>query len=372
MRRSCGQEEGYSGPVQARTVALDELTSKDLAAWSECAALSLEPNPFFEPDWLLPAVEYLNESPATRLVLTEQRGAIQACVPVVEVTADGDTSRALRRHSAVKTRVTPTAVLLGTPLVTVEGGSEALACLITEIRHEAERRGATLVIMEWVACGGPVDRLLKGVALGRDSSLVEFDVWERGLLRRQAAGGECYWLRGIGKNRRRTIRQHRQHLREVLGASPVLRVRDDVGAVDEFMQLEASGWKGHEPEGLALGREVRATSFFETVCDRYIKEGRMYFLSLEGNEVPIAMICCVRAGEGLFAYRTAYDEKLAKYGPGVEVFLAAMEHFDRETDACWFDTCAVRDNQHLLGLFPDRRTMATVMFRVPGRSAVAL
>jgi hypothetical protein len=138
------------------------------------------------------------------------------------------------------------------------------------------------------------------------------------------------------------------------------------------MQLEASGWKGHESEGLALGREVRASSFFETVCDRYIKEGRMYFLSLEGNEVPIAMICCVRAGEGLFAYRTAYDEKLAKYGPGVEVFLAAMEHFDRETDASWFDTCAVRDNQHLLGLFPDRRTMATVMFRVPGRSAVAL
>ena len=90
----------------------------------------------------------------------------------------------------------------------------------------------------------------------------------------------------------------------------------------------------------------------------------MSFVSLEAGNTPLAMICCVRAGEGLFAYRTAYNEDLARFGPGVAVFLAAMEHFDRETDALWFDSCTVPDNQHLLGLFPDRRPMATVMFRI--------
>jgi hypothetical protein len=44
------------------------------------------------------------------------------------------------------------------------------------------------------------------------------------------------------------------------------------------------------------------------------------------------MICMVRAGEGEFAFRTAYDEDLAKFGPGVEVFVDAMQQFERSTD----------------------------------------
>ncbi len=351
--------------MRARIVAPNELTSMDLARWSECAACSLEPNPFFEPDWLLPALEYLNESPTTMLVLAEHKGAVQACVPIVKITADQGGVGGHGKHSALKTRVAPTAVALGTPLVAAEGGCEALACVLTEIGQEAERRGAGLVVMEWVGYGGPTARLLEEAAAETKHLLVEFDVWERGLLRRRAGDEECYWLRGIGKNRRRTIRQHRLHLDAALGTSPNLRTRTDGAAVDAFLRLEASGWKGHELGGLALSRQAATIRFFEAVCGRYLDAGRMWFLALEADGAPLAMICCVRAGEGVFAYRTAYDEDLAKFGPGVEIFLAAMEHFDRETDARWFDTCSARDNQHLLGLFPDRRPMATVMFRVP-------
>ena len=225
--------------------------------------------------------------------------------------------------------------------------------------------------MEWLGYGGPTTQLLRDVAVETNSPLVEFDVWERGFLRRRLGDEECYWLRDIGKNRRRTIRQHHMHLSAALGTSPRLRVRTDCAAVDAFLRLEASGWKGHQPDGLAFGRQAATTKFFEAVCGRYIDNGRMWFLSLEGGGTPIAMICCLRAGEGVFAYRTAYDENLAKFGPGVEVFLAAMEHFDRETDARWFDTCSAPGNQHMLGLFPDRRTMATVMFRVPSSRKLA-
>ena len=151
--------------MRARVVAPNELTSSDLARWSECAACSLEPNPFFEPGWLLPALEYLNESPTTMLVLAEHKGAVQACVPIVEITADQSRTGGQGRHSALETRVAPTAVTLGTPLVTAEGGCEALACVMTEIGREAERRGASLVIMEWVGYGGPTARLLRELAV---------------------------------------------------------------------------------------------------------------------------------------------------------------------------------------------------------------
>ena len=90
-----------------------------------------------------------------------------------------------------------------------------------------------------------------------------------------------------------------------------------------FLRLEASGWKRRRPGGLAFRRRPATTRFFEAVCSRYMRDGRMWFLSLEGRGAPLAMICCVRAGEGVFAYRTAYDEALAKFGPGVSVATAA-------------------------------------------------
>ena len=127
--------------MRARIVAPDELTAKDLAGWSQCAASSLEPNPFLEPDWLLPALAHLDESPNARLVLAEQGDAVLACVPIAEVTADQTGTACQGRRSALETRVAPTAVALGTPLVAEEGGCEALACLMSEIGREAQRRG---------------------------------------------------------------------------------------------------------------------------------------------------------------------------------------------------------------------------------------
>ena len=89
--------------MRARVVAPNELTSSDLARWSECAACSLEPNPFFEPDWLLPALDYLGESPTTMLVLAEHRSAVQAFLPIAVVAADESGAAGHRAHSALVT-----------------------------------------------------------------------------------------------------------------------------------------------------------------------------------------------------------------------------------------------------------------------------
>lgn len=361
----------YDEPMRARVVVPNGLTEADVAGWAACAAAAIEPNPCMEPGWLLPALDHLDASPTTRVVLVEHDGAVVACVPIAEFAADDGTSGGHGARGALVTRVAPVAVTLGTPLVSAAGGRDALACAVEEIRREAERRASSLIIMEWVANDGPVARLLDEAAAEAGLRLVEFDHWERGMLRRRD-GEEEYWLRGIGKNRRRTIRQHGQRLRDALGGHPTVRIRTDGGATEAFLRLEASGWKGHQPEGLAFARQAATTEFFRTVTARYLDDGRGWFLSLEAGDAPIAMIFCVRSGEGLFAYRTAYDEGLARYGPGVAAFLAAMEYFDRDTDARWFDTCSAPGNGHLLGLFPDRRTMATVMIRVPGgRRSVA-
>lgn len=278
---------------------------------------------------------------------------------------DTDGTEAHRAHAALVTRVTPTVIPLGTPLVTTTGGREAAACLVKGLSEQAERVGADLVIMDWVGNDGPTAQLLRDVAAHATHPLLEFESWERALLRRRSGDDGQYWLRRVGKHRLRTIRQHRRHLDAALETSLGLRKRVDNAAIDEFLRLEASGWKGHRPDGLAFRRQEGPARFFDEVCRRYIDEGRLWFISLEAAGSPIAMICFVRAGEGEFAFRTAYDEEFARFGPGVQLFVDAMDDFARRTDACWLDTCSAPGNEHLLGLFPDRHAMATFMFRVP-------
>jgi hypothetical protein len=59
-------------------------------------------------------------------------------------------------------------------------------------------------------------------------------------------------------------------------------------------------------------------------------------------------------------FKMCYDKRYARYGPGVQLQIAAMEHFHAATDANWIDTCTYRDNETLLRLYPDRRLTAGV------------
>lgn len=350
-------------PMEARVVAPRDLTNRDVAAWEECATNAVEPNPFLEPGWLLSAFEHLDESPRAVLVLVEHAGVVHACIPLVEAAPEPGGISADTVHSVLNTRVVPTAVPVGTPLVAADRGAEALECAIREIGRFAAERRSELVALAWMVTDGPGAALLEEVTNRMGVRLIQFDSWERGFLRRRR-GEDEYWLRAIGKNRRRTIRQHRRQLEEALGAEATVRVGTEGEALEAFLRLEMAGWKGRDPEGLALGRNPATAGFFRAACQTYLERGRLAFLSLAGPEGPVAMICCVRAGEGLFAYRTAYDERLARYGPGIQLFLDTMEYFDRVTDAAWLDTCTTPGNEHLLGLFPDRRHLATLIARV--------
>ncbi len=348
--------------MKARVVAPQELTSWDVAAWEECAANALEPNPFLEPGWLLAALEHLGESPRAVLVLAERGGTVHACVPLAERVAAPKATAAPTAPTVLDTHVAPTAVPVGTPLVLADRGPEAVECVLAEMGRLAAERRSALVVMDSMVTDGPVAALIEEAGTAMGVGLVRFDSWERGFLRR--ASGDEYWLRSIGKNRRRTIRQHRRRLEEAIGGDATVRVADDERALEAFVRLEMAGWKGREPEGLAFGRNPATAEFFRAACRASMARGRLAFLCLDGPEGPVAMICSIRAGEGLFAYRTAYDERLARFGPGVQVFLATMEYFDRSTNAAWLDTCAAPGNQHLLELFPDRRHLNRLIVRV--------
>jgi hypothetical protein len=81
--------------------------------------------PFLEPGWALPAARFLGEPAEPMRVMAEDDEGVQACVPAALLRPEGTA-----KHLALCTRVEPTAVGLGTPLVAPRGGAMALGALV--------------------------------------------------------------------------------------------------------------------------------------------------------------------------------------------------------------------------------------------------
>ena len=68
-------------PCALPILALDELEPRDIEKWRALAAEAAEPNPFFEPEYVLPAAEWIG---GRRLALSVVRTAEgwSACLPI--------------------------------------------------------------------------------------------------------------------------------------------------------------------------------------------------------------------------------------------------------------------------------------------------
>ena len=71
--------------MDARRIPIRGMADRDLAAWRELARTSLEPNPFFSPDCLVPAAQHLRGGEELSLLVAEEAGAFRAAMPVGRV-----------------------------------------------------------------------------------------------------------------------------------------------------------------------------------------------------------------------------------------------------------------------------------------------
>jgi hypothetical protein len=151
----------------------------------------------------------------------------------------------------------------------------------------------------------------------------------------------------------------RRRLGEELGGDPETRDRSaEPDAPDDFLRLEASGWKGRE--GTAMSSDGAAGLFAE-ICDEFRRMDRLQLLSLEAGGKVAAMKCNLSAGDTLFCFKIAYDEALGHYSPGVmlEADNVAVFHEQRPMQRL-MDSCAQPGNEMINRLWPDRRSIATL------------
>jgi CelD/BcsL family acetyltransferase involved in cellulose biosynthesis len=338
--------------ISVRWLNAGLLSDQDVGRWSELAESAAAPNPFYEHDFVLPAHEHFGSPQVELLVGIDGAGDWVGLMPV---------ERRRRWRHLVGAALTGWMYPYGSlesPLI-ARGIEERVA---EAMLYDARRR-VGLIAFDRLPAEGPV---ASAVASACDALGVKPIVWksfERAALQRRAEDDYVRSMLG-GKHYRELRRKGRKLERELGEAVAVVDRAGDPQAVDDFLALEAAGWKGDEGTALASGP---GAGFFRAICRNFAEAGRLQMLALQAGDRTVAMQCCLIAGEGLFCFKIAYDEALARFSPGTQLMAETASAFHRRPELQWVDSCSKPNSEPIERLWPDRRRLATML--VPGVGA---
>jgi CelD/BcsL family acetyltransferase involved in cellulose biosynthesis len=326
------------GPVRSETITLapGEIGAAEQSAWRELGNQAAEPNPFYEPEFMMPAFRRLGLRGAGLRVVREGRDWV-ACLPV--------SGAAVANASLVG--LWHPYVLLGTPLIRADRLEPGARGLLT-----ARRGGAPAVVAMRSAAGdGPVERALTsaGAQLGLRRA------WERRVVR-----GVARPLEGAARPRRRDLERKRQRLQEALDAQ--LTIEDCAGshaAVQEFLALEAAGWKGRA--GTALANRPSDRAFFVEMAAACAGRGRLRLIAMRVGSRTVAMACDLLGGDSLFGFKMAYDEQLRRFAPGILLLDAQLERFHEDDGLRLYDSCSDPNGKVVNQLYGDQRAIVSTV-----------
>lgn len=316
--------------------------------WEALAADAAEPNPFYEHWMLLPALEAYGAGEDFRCILVWEDGTLSAMFPMQLVHRfRGLPLRALRswRHRNM---------LICTPLIRARSAAKCIAAVLGSGL-------APIMELDWIPSGGPFYGALAEIAsLGRLPWTV-VDAYARALLLRERDPRERF-----NSNMKNNLRRWQARLATLGKLSPArLGPHDDVQAwTEEFMRLEASGWKGRA--GTALGCREDDRRFVSEVFGEAFRRGRLLITGLDLAGRPLARHCMLRGGEGLFTFKIAYDETHASCSPGILAEVDNVRQFLDTPGVRWIDSNTARENTSYGRVWKDRRTVQRVVIGMSG------
>lgn len=339
-----------------RLVPLSAIDESLRRAWSDLAAAAVEPNPYFEPEVLLPAAQHLAGGAALALLTVQRDGELLWAMPVMR-----------ERHRRMPLQADSTwrhpYRYLGTPLAREQGLPEAADAALKAL-------GGGWLVLEDLPLDGPVATALRAAALGRGAVWREYDIWERPYVHRRAEA--TYLEETLSARSAKTLRRQRRNLERDLGGTVVTaQAPVDAEQVTAFLDCEAAGWKGQA--GTALASDPRHATFFREVCARLDAVGRVQLWHLCAGPTVVARQCHLRSGDIVFHFKTAYDEGWHRASPGVLLELDVLSAFHADLALAHLDPCTAPtpSPSPSARLYPDQRRMGTALIGLTAAGRLA-
>ncbi|MBI4512188.1 MAG: GNAT family N-acetyltransferase [Deltaproteobacteria bacterium] len=340
-------------------------------AWESLAKAAIEPNVFYEPWMLLPALEAFQEPGVEIVTVMSPRGGVGGGPRMIGLFPLVRMERYHRLPIAWVRLVTHPYCFLRAPLIDADHGWECLSAFFDWLKGES---GAAFLELRGVPGDGPLAHLLVDVLRERRMASFLSECVTRAMFRPRETTPAYLAAALAGKARRNLQNKHRRlsQLGRVelgeLGAE--MEVEPWIG---EFLHLEASGWKGRG--GTAISSSATHRLFFEAIMREAHRQGRLMMHALRLDGRAVAMRASLLAGDGAFAFKIAHDENQARLSPGVLLEAEIIRRSHEVRRVKWMDSCASPSSRLFSELWLDRRTIQVLLVaarKLPGELLISL
>jgi CelD/BcsL family acetyltransferase involved in cellulose biosynthesis len=327
-----------------------------IGAWDALTHWASEPNPFFESWYLLPALRGLDPAGRVQMLRFEIDGNLAGLLPLVHA----------RRYY---TRPIPHLAswlhpncFLGAPLVA--RGLERPFWLALLAWADGQGGLGLFLHLSGLPLSGALYEALRAVLAedGRNAALV---ARQNHVMLTSDLAPDAYFEAAVSAKKRKEYRRQANRLADH-GKVAFTRHKDAADLArwtEDFLHLEAAGWKG--AAGSALASHAATEALFRDSLTGAAERGRLERLALTLDGRPVAMLATFLTPPGAFMFKTAFDETLSPFSPGVLLQrenLAMLE----APDIGWVDSCAGDDHPMITHLWRERRPVGRVSLAIGG------
>jgi CelD/BcsL family acetyltransferase involved in cellulose biosynthesis len=246
----------------------------------------------------------------------------------------------------------------GAPLVEREAAEPVIAAWLAHVAGDSEQPG--LLLLPYLPEDGPFAAALTAILRRAHMPAAEFNRHTRALLAPRG-NRSAYVEHALGPRQFRELRRTARRLSELGALLFTTATEPDAvaAAADDFLALEASGWKGKAGAAVPCSGEVRGfvkAAVTALAAERKVAINRVF---LDGR--PIAAAITLRSGDTAWLWKAAYDETLARYAPGVMLASSLTEELVENASVEQTDSCATADHRVLNRTWSERLALCDLM-----------
>jgi len=334
---------------------LAPLSAVAASQWRELAERAVEPNAYYLPDWELA----VNASASGRTDVSalnawsedaqDDAARLIGLVPVISMW------RAYKIPLPALVSADPYGTLC-TPPLDRDMAEDAVAGLM----RQARQAGAHALILRDVSLDGAAMKAFGGALRQAGMRPVVLQSHARACLDATRDADEIL-REALGAKKLKELRRQRNRLAEhgALRFEVARSTEEVAAALENFLTLEASGWKARR--GTALVQDGGDAGFIRRAAGALADTGQCEIVTLRAGATPIASGIVLRHQIRAFFFKIGVDERFAKYSPGVQLTLDLTRHLCADPAIASADSTASPDHPMINPIWRGRFAIGDVL-----------